>query len=1114
MIRENMMRKSILRASAALQAVALLGAGSTAFIAATPAAAQDYTSGSLTGTVTTANGAPVAGALVTIRSIQQGSTIRTTSNGQGMFSFSSLPPGDYDVTVAAAGNRSFTATAVRVEPGRTSDVPVALTGGTAEEGNAIVVSGRRLQAFTGTTTGKNVDVAELTKTIPLGRTLTDVALLAPGTTKGDSAFGNLASIGGSSVAENAYYINGLNITNFDTYVGSAEVPFDFYKTVEVKSGGYPAEFGRATGGIVNAVSKAGTNELYAAFHVSWAPEFLRSTAKDLVTCNTAGVCINSTKRSADTANSLNVTGELGMPIIRDRLFVYGMIQTRNDETVTISATSRNATEDRNTSPFWAAKIDAIPIDNHHFELTMFDTRNTTIRRVHSFIDNAEGGEIGAVTSSREFYGGGFNFVGKYTGRFTDWLTLSAAYGRVRDRFDSLGVDASAQLPLVRNDSGGPVFGFANGAIMGAQTSGSAAQPYKTQRKFYRGDADIRLELAGQHHFRLGLDREDNTLSEAQVRTGGSYLCAQAFLTPAACAANGGGGGASLLFQAPDTVGSRIGVPIVEINYFNTGGAFTSTNSAYYLQDEWTTPFRGLTLNLGIRRDDFVVKDPDGRTFIGLRNNYAPRLGFTYDAFPSVRGQFFGSYGWYYLPVASNVAFRSVGAEYYLSERYYVSGNSLDSRGLPVLLAPVTNNGDFQDTCVFKLNPLSTGVNCNQTGDGTSKNADTYIARNLKPTRESEFILGYRQKLNQFNVGVSFTHRQTDNLNEDVSLDQGIINYCADNGIAGCDDYYTTGSAQFTIVNVGKDVVVQVAGGPLAGQTITITAAENGYPKAKRTYDALDFVFDRPWDGHWSLGGSYTWSKSKGNSEGFVNSDIGQDDAGTTIDFDFVGFTDNTYGYLPNDRRHRIKVYGAYAPFENLILGANYTLESPRHLSCRGFNPNDIFANNYNGPYNFYCNGQPSPRGTAQQTDWNSQLNLSARYNFNVPTGQQVTLRADVFNVFNSQAVLYRREFGDLRATYDPDTNLPIAYTPDPNYGQPRVYQARRYVRLGLDVLFGGGFVPPPPAPVEVVPPPPPPPPATQTCPDGSVIAADAACPVPPPPPPPPPAPVERGERGQ
>ena len=84
------MNKSILRASAALQTLALLGAGSTAFIAAAPAAAQDYTSGAIIATVSNTSGAPVAGATVTLRSLAQNQVRTFVTNGSGSFAASGL----------------------------------------------------------------------------------------------------------------------------------------------------------------------------------------------------------------------------------------------------------------------------------------------------------------------------------------------------------------------------------------------------------------------------------------------------------------------------------------------------------------------------------------------------------------------------------------------------------------------------------------------------------------------------------------------------------------------------------------------------------------------------------------------------------------------------------------------------------------------------------------------------------------------------------------------------------------------------------------------------------------------------------------------------------------
>ena len=98
------MKKSNLRVTAAWQALALLGAGApAAFVAATPAAAQDYTRGNIVGTVTDAQGAPVAGAQVTVRNNDQGFTTTTTTDANGVFRATALNTGTYTVTVVANG---------------------------------------------------------------------------------------------------------------------------------------------------------------------------------------------------------------------------------------------------------------------------------------------------------------------------------------------------------------------------------------------------------------------------------------------------------------------------------------------------------------------------------------------------------------------------------------------------------------------------------------------------------------------------------------------------------------------------------------------------------------------------------------------------------------------------------------------------------------------------------------------------------------------------------------------------------------------------------------------------------------------------------------------------
>lgn len=1043
------MKKATLRATAS--AFALLGAGfTTAAMVAAPAAAQDYTSAALSGNVQDEGGNATAGATVQLVSLDLGFTRSATTAANGSFRFTAVPAGNYDLVVLGDnGSEIYRAEGLRLLASQNANVDVVIPGGTTSDDPIVIEGASLLNDFEGTTLGLNVDVEELVKTVPIGRDLTSVVLLAPGTTQGDSAFGNLASIGGSSVAENAYYINGLNITNFDNYLGSARVPFDMYRSIEVKSGGYPAEFGRATGGIVNAVTKSGSNDFFGGIHLNWAPDWLRSNGKDLQT-SVAGELVNSTNRSEDRADSYSATIEMGGPVIRDRLFVYGLAEFRKTDTLTVGPISGTATQQIQDDPFWGVKVDAIPLDGHQLEFTIFDTRRTTEVKNYDYAEANGDGTVGGQIAESEANFGGVNFVAKYTGNLADFITVSGAYGRMRDRFDNRGIGSSATNPWYRNISGETQFGQPNGGYYTEQRTTSVSQPYTTQREFYRADVDLFFNLFGDHHVRGGWDQETNTLTKATVRSGGDFLLANGYISQAAYDAGAGGAGYLFVGRAQGSYAN----PIVELNYFNSGGAFDSTNTAIYLQDEWDVTDR-LTLNLGVRRDDFEVLRADGEILSSLKDNWAPRLGFTYDLWPEQNGKLYGFYGQYYLPVASNTAFRMAGSEYFFRERYEVLG--LDSNGLPILGNQVTNNAAYQSDCPFGLTPTSSGQYCSVTGNGSVPPTDALIAANLKATKETEWLVGYEHDFGDFQVGITYINRRLNLTAEDSAIDLAVLEYCDEQGIAGCSSIWT-GFHQYTIWNPGEDLTVTLDGGslcetdPRACAVVTFDGDSLGYPRAERKYDAVELTFRRPWDGSWSLSGSYTWSKSRGNTEGMVQSDFGQTDAGITQDFDQPGFTDGAYGNLPNDRRHRFKLFGAARVIDEFILGANISLDSPRPMSCWGFHPTDVFGNLY-GAASHYCGLQLSPRGTANETDWVFNVDMSARYNIDMGDDRQVTLRADVFNVFNSQSVTTRNEFGDLDiGTFNPD-GTPATVIANPNYDLVTSYQAPRGVRLGLDITF-------------------------------------------------------------
>ena len=199
---------------------------------------QDTTA-DLTASVQTASGADINNATITVTNTGTGLERSAVSSG-GSVRFAALPPGNYSVRASAPALETVTET-IRVLAGGNS-YSITMTSVNAED---LTVRGEIVKsyAFEVSETGINVDVEDLYTRTPQFRSLNSIVLLAPGTSEGDSAFSGLASINGSSSGENQYYVNGLNITNFRNFLGYSTVPFEFYESVDVKTGGYQAEFG-------------------------------------------------------------------------------------------------------------------------------------------------------------------------------------------------------------------------------------------------------------------------------------------------------------------------------------------------------------------------------------------------------------------------------------------------------------------------------------------------------------------------------------------------------------------------------------------------------------------------------------------------------------------------------------------------------------------------------------------------------------------------------------------------------------------------------------------------------------------------------------------------------
>lgn len=1037
------------------------------------AQAQDYTSGTLIGTVTDAAGKPVAGARVVATSKAQGITREATTDAKGTFRFNLIPIGGYSVTVSAPGYATTNDDSVNVVLGSDSAFGFTLQPAAADSAEVIIKAKAKPKLdFAATTTGAVIDVDTLTKQTPIARNITALTMLAPSAVPGDSAFGagntsqglTQASLSGASVGENVFYVNGLNITNFVNGIGSAGVPFDFYKTIEVKTGGFQAEYGRGTGGVVNAVTKSGSNVFKFAIHGNFQPADMQSKAPDTVTGSNRVQGSTGSRVSTDYSDYIF---EASGPIIKDHLFFYALYQAPNSKTTNATYSGTTYTETRFNDPAWGVKLDGYLTSNHHFELTAFDT--TQERRQEQFVYRAPHNQYTGLdpaanpacptldticahkgTQIQNF--GGRSYVGRYTGTIARWLTVSAAYGD--SKFDQSNY-ADPLLPesqVIDNRLG-------QNSIISRQANAAANVPSNAERKFYRGDVDMYFNLVGKHHVRVGLDHEETTFNNISANNGGQVWT---YLTAA----------------AGNTLGLAANQQYALLRTFTGGGAFTGLNEAQYIQDSWDINSR-LNLNIGYRNDDFTQRDAAGQGFSTLKGNKAWRLGFSFDPSGEKKDKIFGFYGRTYLPVAANTAYRAASNNLDVNQYYLPSGGGLAfgtldpvtgkptaGLGAPLVFGVNSTFASLSNCTQFFVDrgivPGTVGQRACQVGSfGVTPPPDSISALNVKATSQDEYILGYERRINSlWKVGATLTYRKLLTAADDAAIDAAVNAYCDAHGLPshtvandGCRDIWT-GLSQYLILNAGQDVVA-VLNHTLPGETtirtLNLSAAAMGLDAPKRTYKALELTFSRAFDGKWGIQGSYTLSESKGNIEGAVKSDNGQADAGITADNDIIAFQDGAYGLLPNHHAHQIKVWGSYAYNEDLLFGFNYSGISGRPYGCNGPVPASRDPNGdslgYSIPPGHYCFGTLVPRGTAFKTDFVNRLDVSARYTvpsqyMTLVNNSNLVLRADIFNLFDFHGVTEAVETGQLNSG-----------AANPLYKAPSSYQAPRFVRLGFDLTF-------------------------------------------------------------
>jgi hypothetical protein len=1059
---ENHRRQPRMSASVLAVAVALaLGVGT----ATTPLHAQ-ATTGSIFGEAQ-------PGEVVSVQS-SSGINRQAVVDDGGHYTVGSLPLGDYTVTLQQDGKIMDTRPNIGIRLGSGTEVSFANASmQNAQNLTAVTVQANALPAIdvTGVDSRTVITSQELAK-LPIARSAEAIALLAPGVVTGSnllmSASGqNLVSFGGSSVTENAYYINGFNTTDPIRGLGGLTLPYGAIDQQEILTGGYDAAYGRSDGGVISQVGKRGTNEWHFGAQIQWTPTSLQSDPRNYHYLLNTPEAHDPTQsgaqgdiqhyRAHNKSWTTTVDAYAGGPLVKDKLFFFAAVEAERVEGhgggdglqggVNSVDIGKLDGHERYDNPKWYGKLDWNITDSNILELTGISNKSSYQSTVNNWDpDTHQDTGFNSYDTSTKF--GQDLYTGKFTSYITDNLSATVLYGKMKGTIYHVnpaypGFDPT--MPYVRDSK------YQNPAYTGDEPRvGNQTQLYVYNPNNNTTNTNLRIDLSyklGDHTITGGIDNQNvSDVDDGQQISGPGYAWDY-------------GNQNGYIVGGPDTNGPNwqrlpwvapsAGYPggtggyYVQKYVFSTAASVTTKQRAQYLEDSWQVNDRWL-VKVGIRNDQFINNNGAGVPYLRLTSpQWAPRVGFSWDVNGDSSFKIYGNAGRYYLAMPASVALRSAGASTLTNEYYTYTG--IDANGSPTGLTPI-------DTSAGPGAPISPDLEY-----GVLRDPQTAAARNLKSEYQDEYIFGFDKKLGDAWVyGAKATYRNLRNGIDDTCSSFAIADKMQRMGLIDANTAEIWGAGGGPIygcymINPGATNVIRVAN-PAGGYYDVPMEWSKDYgfnTSMKRKYYGLDLYLEHPFDGKWFGKIDYLYSKSYGNSEGQVRSDIGQQDVSATEDWDFAQIMDYANGDLANDRRHQIKAYGSYQLTPEWMLSGNVEIMSGSPKECLGYyqaNQGDPLG--YGDIYH-WCDGTPfSPGGT--HNPWTYTISLSAEYRPEW-ADKKLAFNVMVYNVLNQQRTLQTYPYYGSSAP-DPDNGGAIDGL-DKEYQVPINSQQPRYVRLGVSYDF-------------------------------------------------------------
>jgi hypothetical protein len=892
-----------------------------AFAAALPLLAQEQTA-SLQGVVTDQSGAALPG--VTVEAVNaKGQRFSTQTDNAGRYIFPSVPPETYTVTATLAGMDKATVSDVTLSLGSSQKIPLKL-GLAAVTETLTVTAEAPLVDVTSSATATSIRSDTFEK-LPRGRDFSSVVVQAASANQNNKTGG--ISIDGASGSENRYIMDGVDTTNPQTGVQGKTLVTEFIEEIQVKSAGYAAEFGGATGGVINVITKTGTNEFKGTVGSFYNDRSWGGSARPVLQINLAGNGFEQFQPREDEETILEPTLTLGGPIVKDRLWFYAgynpTIQktTRTITFVPTQGGQTNSYEQEFTRENWVGNVSGSVGTKLLYKATYNSSGYET--------QNLLPGVTGRANPTTSLYAPDDGFENWTGSGYADFIAspswfFSAKGGRFYRNYDQSGISTLPRIawntgsPGMTNAAGARIFPDITGNLLSAGAgyanipTNTASQLDAYTRDNLNFDASWFPSFYGTHHIKGGM-QIDNLKNEVLRGQQNFLVLADWNGTCGFCNGRGAYGSAAVYL-------------------FQTTGNVESKNTGFFLQDSWTAPNGRLSLDVGVRTEQERVPsyaDPNVAHTTGTyaiafdyKDKLAPRLGFAYDLLGTGRTKVYGSYGKFYDITKMEMPRGAFGGD-----KWIYWGFNIDNPDWTQWdkCTNVSNNPSVKPSCPGMSLNTPGGVDLRHVSNGAD---NPLIDPDLKPMESVEYNIGIQQELaSSMAVGFRYVRKDLARTIEDV----------------GVHVFKPDGSEveEFFIANPGEGVAQKILE---ASGCATCPAM----PTAKRLYQGFEVEFTKRFLRNWSAHASYVYSKLEGNYSGLANSDEVTATPGTArtspnvnriFDSLFMLFDQSggeVEGFLGGDRPHSFKAQVAYsAPFgTNIGVNQYYYSGTPTTTEMR------------------------------------------------------------------------------------------------------------------------------------------------------------------------------------